>query len=159
MMGSQHNSPVNSTGRPGMNNKQLIHAANQQMYSGSNGQSRLQSNSIHNTPNKHQKTSSIGGTSKAHLVSSKTGKVSQQMRMNQGNPQSIVSSSQQGVYKGIVHFAKSECPTPKQRVIDERSKGQTQARFFSRKNSNSGQNILVQSSNQGQSQGGTIVVQ
>ena len=36
-----------------------------------------------------------------------------------------------------MQIAKSECPTPKQgRIIDDR-KGQTQQRFFSRKNSNS----------------------
>jgi len=40
-----------------------------------------------------------------------------------------------------MHFAKSECPSPNQRMIDER-KGHTQARFFSRKNSNSNSNIL-----------------
>ena len=38
-------------------------------------------------------------------------------------------------FKNIMHFAKSECPTPKRGVMEER-KGQTQARFFSRKNSN-----------------------
>jgi hypothetical protein len=46
-----------------------------------------------------------------------------------------------------MHFAKSECPTPKQRMIDETRKGHTQARFFSRKNSNSNQNIMLQSQN------------
>ena len=43
--------------------------------------------------------------------------------------------------KGVVFFAKSECPTPKQRgagVLDDPRKGShmTQGRFFSRKNSN-----------------------
>ena len=58
--------------------------------------------------------------------------------------------------KNIVHFAKSECPTPKQRAImsgseeisngglninqQKRTHGHTQGRFFSRKNSN--QNML-----------------
>lgn len=39
-----------------------------------------------------------------------------------------------------MHFAKSECPTPKG-GIDNSRKGHTQARFFSRKNSN--QNIML----------------
>lgn len=42
-----------------------------------------------------------------------------------------------GGYKGIAQIAKSECPTPKKRIIDDGRKGYTQARFFSRKNSNS----------------------
>jgi len=50
-----------------------------------------------------------------------------------------------GGFKAISHIAKSECPTPKKRMIEEGRKGQTQGRFFSRKNSNSNQNILVQS--------------
>jgi hypothetical protein len=43
--------------------------------------------------------------------------------------------------KNIIHFAKSECPTPKQRMF-EAGKGinNTQARFFTRKNSNSNLN-------------------
>jgi hypothetical protein len=48
-------------------------------------------------------------------------------------------------YKGIMQFAKSECPTPKSRMMEEALKGHhTQARFFSRKNSSSNQNILIQ---------------
>jgi hypothetical protein len=43
---------------------------------------------------------------------------------------------QTGGFRNNMHFAKSECPSPNQRMIDER-KGHTQARFFSRKNSNS----------------------
>ena len=45
-----------------------------------------------------------------------------------------------------MHFAKSECPTPKG-GIDNARKGHTQARFFSRKNSN--QNIMIASQNGG----------
>ena len=40
-------------------------------------------------------------------------------------------------FKSIVHFAKSECPTPKTGAIVDGRKGQTQGRFFSRKSSNS----------------------
>ena len=41
-------------------------------------------------------------------------------------------------FKGVAHFTKSECPTPKKWMFEDGRKGHTQARFFSRKNSNSG---------------------
>lgn len=55
--------------------------------------------------------------------------------------------------KNLGHFAKSECPSPKLGgMIDNVRKGQTQARFFSRKNSN--QNISSMNAQANNSGGG-----
>jgi hypothetical protein len=65
-------------------------------------------------------------------------------------PQNFYQQNQlaQTGFKNMVQFAKSECPSPKTRIGDDGLKGNhTQARFFSRKNSSSNQNILIQSQN------------
>jgi hypothetical protein len=52
--------------------------------------------------------------------------------------------------KNLGHFAKSECPSPKMSgMIDNVRKGQTQARFFSRKNSNQNISSLASQNNNG----------
>lgn len=69
--------------------------------------------------------------------------------MQYKNPNYLNNSGQstpitnQGIKQNVMHFAKSECPSPKQKtsIIDPATKGLTQGRFFSRKNSNSNQNL------------------